>query len=176
MKSFNPNKTPSTNATLVVTKINELERQILDGKLALVDEYGKLLEMKVTNEASASKPSTSIGDHLVESDEGEVKFPDYVTFRYMSLTGEGAEFCEGLILISYDGSAANISKCGIVGGLGNKALRDAGFVMGGVFVAGPHRMCFVELHEEGTLGGCDNGEFRYPLVEGDDKRVGDFGV
>ncbi|GJT31296.1 ribonuclease H-like domain-containing protein [Tanacetum coccineum] len=28
----------------------------------------------------------------------------------------------------------------------------------------------------GTLGGGDNGEFRYPLVEGDDKRVGDFGV
>ncbi|GKD67327.1 hypothetical protein Tco_1309435 [Tanacetum coccineum] len=26
----------------------------------------------------------------------------------------------------------------------------------------------------GTLGGGDNEEFRYPLVEGDDKRVGDF--
>ncbi|GJS83726.1 hypothetical protein Tco_0750267 [Tanacetum coccineum] len=27
----------------------------------------------------------------------------------------------------------------------------------------------------GTLGGGDNGKFRYPLMEGDDKRVGDFG-
>ncbi|GJY23727.1 hypothetical protein Tco_0397385 [Tanacetum coccineum] len=28
----------------------------------------------------------------------------------------------------------------------------------------------------GTLGGGNNGEFRYLLVEGDDKRVGDFSV
>ncbi|GKA15123.1 hypothetical protein Tco_0694870 [Tanacetum coccineum] len=28
----------------------------------------------------------------------------------------------------------------------------------------------------GTLGGGNNWEFRYPLVEGNDKRVGDFGV
>ncbi|GJY09247.1 hypothetical protein Tco_0377432 [Tanacetum coccineum] len=28
----------------------------------------------------------------------------------------------------------------------------------------------------GTLSGRDNGDFRYPLMEGDDKRVGDFGV
>ncbi|GJY58848.1 hypothetical protein Tco_0458740 [Tanacetum coccineum] len=28
----------------------------------------------------------------------------------------------------------------------------------------------------GTLGGGDNEEFRYLLVKGDDKRVGDFGV
>ncbi|GKC25303.1 hypothetical protein Tco_1027453 [Tanacetum coccineum] len=64
MKSFNPNKTPSTNVTLVVAKINELERQILNGKLTLVDEYGKSLEMKVTNEASARKPGGFCKDDL----------------------------------------------------------------------------------------------------------------
>ncbi|GKC63908.1 hypothetical protein Tco_1096506, partial [Tanacetum coccineum] len=37
-------------------------------------------------------------------DEGEVKFPDYVTFRYMSLTGEGG-FCED-DLDFYDGYEA----------------------------------------------------------------------
>nr|GEX88570.1 hypothetical protein [Tanacetum cinerariifolium] len=36
-------------------------------------------------------------------------------------------------------------------------------------------MCVDELRGGGgTLGGGDNKEFRYPLVEGDDKRVGDF--
>ncbi|GKF13126.1 hypothetical protein Tco_0051052, partial [Tanacetum coccineum] len=39
------NQTPSTNATRVVAKINELGRQMLDGKLMLVDEHGKSLEM-----------------------------------------------------------------------------------------------------------------------------------
>ncbi|GKD18767.1 RNA-directed DNA polymerase, eukaryota [Tanacetum coccineum] len=54
------NQTPSTNATPVVAKINELERQMLNEKLMLVDEHGKSLEMKVTDEASTSKPSTSM--------------------------------------------------------------------------------------------------------------------
>ncbi|GJU00540.1 hypothetical protein Tco_1110878 [Tanacetum coccineum] len=51
------NQTHSTNATHMVANINELKRQMLDGKHVLVDEHGKPLEMKVTNEASASKPS-----------------------------------------------------------------------------------------------------------------------
>nr|GEX78587.1 hypothetical protein [Tanacetum cinerariifolium] len=65
-----------TNATHVVAKINELEIKMLDGKLVLVDEHGKQLEMKVTNEASASKPNTFMGDQLVESDEDEAELPD----------------------------------------------------------------------------------------------------
>nr|GEV53764.1 hypothetical protein [Tanacetum cinerariifolium]GEY72334.1 hypothetical protein [Tanacetum cinerariifolium] len=64
-----------------------------DGKLMLVDEHEKPLEMKVMNEASARKPNTSIGDQLVEFDEDEVEFPDDETSRYMSLTGGGG-FCE----------------------------------------------------------------------------------
>ncbi|GJS50574.1 hypothetical protein Tco_0623936 [Tanacetum coccineum] len=70
------NKNPSTNPTYVVAKINELERQMPDGKLVFVDEHGKSLEMKVTNEASASKTSTSIRDQLVESDEDKVELPN----------------------------------------------------------------------------------------------------
>ncbi|GJY10050.1 ribonuclease H-like domain-containing protein [Tanacetum coccineum] len=86
-------QTPSTNDTPVVANINELERQLLDGKLVLVDEHGKPLEMNVTNVASASKPSTSMGDRLVESDKDEVEFPDDETSRYMSSTGGGG-FCK----------------------------------------------------------------------------------
>nr|GEW43373.1 reverse transcriptase domain-containing protein [Tanacetum cinerariifolium] len=61
----------------------------LDGKLVLVDENGKQLEMKVTNEASASKPNTFMGDQLVESDKDEAELPDDETSRYMSSTGGG---------------------------------------------------------------------------------------
>ncbi|GKE19225.1 RNA-directed DNA polymerase, eukaryota, partial [Tanacetum coccineum] len=78
------NQTPSTNATPVAAKINELERQMLNGKLVLVDEHEKPLEMKLTNEASASKPSTSMGDQLVEFDEDEVELHNDETSRYMS--------------------------------------------------------------------------------------------
>ena len=60
------NQTPSINATPVVARINDLERQMLDGKLVLVDDHGKPLEMDVTNEAPASKPNTSIGYHIVD--------------------------------------------------------------------------------------------------------------
>ncbi|GKC91013.1 hypothetical protein Tco_1151662, partial [Tanacetum coccineum] len=67
--------------------INELERKILDEKLMLVDKHGKPLKIKVTNEASASKPSTPMGDQLVESDEDEVELPNAKTSRYMSSTG-----------------------------------------------------------------------------------------
>ncbi|GJY90840.1 RNA-directed DNA polymerase, eukaryota [Tanacetum coccineum] len=81
------NQNPSTNATLVVAKINELERQMLDRKLVLVDEHGKPLERKVTNKASDSKPSTSTGDQLEESDKDEVELPNDETSRYMSSTG-----------------------------------------------------------------------------------------
>ncbi|GKF48147.1 hypothetical protein Tco_0141398 [Tanacetum coccineum] len=87
------NQTPCTNATTMVTKINELEREMLDGKLLLVDEHGKQLELKVTNEASASKLGTSIRDQLVESDEDEVELPDDEISRYMSSTGGGG-ICE----------------------------------------------------------------------------------
>ncbi|GJU63828.1 hypothetical protein Tco_1245663 [Tanacetum coccineum] len=58
------NKTPSTNATHVVAKINEPERQMLNGKLVLVNEHGKPLEMK-----------------------DEVELSDDETSRYMSSTG-----------------------------------------------------------------------------------------
>nr|GEV71706.1 U5 small nuclear ribonucleoprotein helicase [Tanacetum cinerariifolium] len=66
---------------------------MLDGKLVFVDERGKQLEMKVTNEASASKPNTFMGDQLVESDDDEAELPDDETSRYMSSTGEG-RYCE----------------------------------------------------------------------------------
>ncbi|GJW35920.1 hypothetical protein Tco_0058840 [Tanacetum coccineum] len=55
-------------------------------ELVLVDEHGKPLEMKVTNEASTIKPSNSMRDQLVESDEDEVELPDDQTSRYMFLT------------------------------------------------------------------------------------------
>ncbi|GKA36357.1 RNA-directed DNA polymerase, eukaryota [Tanacetum coccineum] len=73
------NQTPSTNATLVVTKINELERQMLDGKLVLVNEHGKSLE---------------------------IKFSDDETSRYVSSTGGGG-FCAD-DLDFYDGYEAQV--------------------------------------------------------------------
>ncbi|GKD50375.1 hypothetical protein Tco_1279351 [Tanacetum coccineum] len=100
------NQTSSTNATFVVAKINELERQMLDGKLVLVDEYGKPLEMKVTNEASTSKPNTSMGDQLVESDEDVVEFPDDETSKFMFLTGGGGYSEDDLDF--YDGYEAHV--------------------------------------------------------------------
>ncbi|GKB26034.1 RNA-directed DNA polymerase, eukaryota [Tanacetum coccineum] len=101
------NQTPSTNATSVVAKINKLERQMLDGNFfLLVDEHGKLLEMKVTNEASASNPSTYMRDQLVQSDEDEVELPDDETSRYMSSTGRGG-LCED-DLDFYDGYEARV--------------------------------------------------------------------
>ncbi|GJZ94077.1 hypothetical protein Tco_0666280 [Tanacetum coccineum] len=77
-------QTPSTNATLVVAKITELERQMLNEKLVLVDEHGNPLKRKVMNEASASKLSTSMGDQLEEFDYDEVELPDDKTSRYMT--------------------------------------------------------------------------------------------
>nr|GEY07356.1 protein kinase, ATP binding site-containing protein [Tanacetum cinerariifolium] len=40
------NQIPSTNATPVVARINDLERQMVDGKLVLVDKHEKPLEME----------------------------------------------------------------------------------------------------------------------------------
>nr|GEV63479.1 hypothetical protein [Tanacetum cinerariifolium] len=100
------NQTFSTNDTLVVAKINELERQMLDGKLVLVDEHVKLLEMNVTNEASASNPINSMRDQLVESDEDEVELPNDKTSRYKSSTGKGG-LCED-DLDFYDGYEAQV--------------------------------------------------------------------
>ncbi|GJW84557.1 FAR-RED impaired response 1-like protein, partial [Tanacetum coccineum] len=100
------NQTPSTNATPVVANINELEIQMLDGKLVLVDEHEKPLEMNVMNEASARKPSTSMRDQLVESHEDEVEFSDDETSRYMSSTGGGG-FCED-DLDFYDGYEVHV--------------------------------------------------------------------
>ncbi|GJT31941.1 hypothetical protein Tco_0922360 [Tanacetum coccineum] len=94
----------STNATPVVSKINDLEIQVLDEKLVLVVDHGKPMKMKVTNEASASKPNTSIGDQLVESDEDEVELPDDETSRYMALTGGGGFLEDDLDF--YDGYEA----------------------------------------------------------------------
>nr|GEZ44504.1 zinc knuckle CX2CX4HX4C [Tanacetum cinerariifolium] len=84
----------------------EIERKMLDGKLVLVDEHGKLLEMEVTSEASASKPSTSMGDQLVELNKDEVELHDDETFRYMpSISGGG--FYEDDINF-YDGYEAQV--------------------------------------------------------------------
>lgn len=85
----------------MVVRINNLERQMLEGKLLLMDDHGKLLETKVTNEASSSKPSTSLRDQLVESDEHEVELPDDETSRYMSSTGGRGFFQDDLNY--YDG-------------------------------------------------------------------------
>ena len=82
-------QTPSTNVFPVVDRINDLERQILEGKLVLTDEHGRPLEKKVMNDASASKPNTSVGDQFEESDDDEVELPDDETSRYMSSTGGG---------------------------------------------------------------------------------------
>nr|GEU90940.1 U5 small nuclear ribonucleoprotein helicase [Tanacetum cinerariifolium] len=56
---------------------------------------------KVMNKASTSKPSTSMRDQLVESDEDEVELPDDKTSRYMSST-DGGGFCKD-DLDFYDG-------------------------------------------------------------------------
>nr|GEU44276.1 hypothetical protein [Tanacetum cinerariifolium] len=74
------------------------------GKLVLVDEHEKLLEMKVTNKASASKPSTSIGDQFIESHDDVVEFPNDENSRYMSSTS-GGDLCED-DLDFYDGYEA----------------------------------------------------------------------
>ncbi|GKE27038.1 putative ribonuclease H-like domain-containing protein [Tanacetum coccineum] len=73
----------------MVTTIPNVEddREINVGWETCVCAYGKLLEIKVTSEASTSKPSTSMGNQLVESDEDEVKFPDDETSRYLSSIG-----------------------------------------------------------------------------------------
>ncbi|GKE17667.1 hypothetical protein Tco_1425244 [Tanacetum coccineum] len=60
------NQTPSNNATLVVARINDLKRQMVDGKLVLMDEHRKLPEMK--------------------SDEDEVEMPDDEMSRYIAST------------------------------------------------------------------------------------------
>nr|GEZ26051.1 hypothetical protein [Tanacetum cinerariifolium] len=67
--------TPTLNTFDALTRINDLERQMLDGKLVFVDDHGKPLEMEVTDKASVSKPNTSMGDQLVEYDEDDVKLP-----------------------------------------------------------------------------------------------------
>ncbi|GKB69137.1 hypothetical protein Tco_0983211, partial [Tanacetum coccineum] len=64
------NQTPSTNATPLVAKINELERRILDEKLVLVNKAWETAR----NE---------------ESYEDEVELPDDETSRYMSSTSGG---------------------------------------------------------------------------------------
>ncbi|GKB96536.1 hypothetical protein Tco_0982673 [Tanacetum coccineum] len=100
------NQTPSTNATPMVAKITELERQMLNEKLVLVDEHGNPLKRKVMNEASASKLSTSMGDQLEKFDYDEVELPDDKTSRYMSSTGGGV-LCED-DLDFYDGYEAPV--------------------------------------------------------------------
>ncbi|GJW05319.1 hypothetical protein Tco_1564175 [Tanacetum coccineum] len=54
----------------------------------------------------ASKPYTSMGDQLVESDEDEVEFPDDETSRYMAST-DGGGFLED-DLDFYDGYKAQV--------------------------------------------------------------------
>ncbi|GJT39337.1 zinc knuckle CX2CX4HX4C containing protein [Tanacetum coccineum] len=100
------NQTPSTNATRMVAKINKLKRQMLDEKLILVDEHGKPLERKVTNEALASKPNTSMGGQLEEYYKDEFELPDDETSRYMSSSGGGG-FCKDDFDF-YDGYEAQV--------------------------------------------------------------------
>ncbi|GJY96275.1 hypothetical protein Tco_0512636 [Tanacetum coccineum] len=57
---------------------------MLDGKLVLIDEHGKPMEMKVMNKASSSKSSTSMEDQLVESNVDEVNLHDDETSRYIT--------------------------------------------------------------------------------------------
>ncbi|GKC06356.1 retrotransposon protein, putative, ty1-copia subclass [Tanacetum coccineum] len=95
-KAVKPNGNPKVQTANKATtpNLNSFDAlKMLDGKLLLVDEHGKQLELKVTNEASASKLGTSIGDQLVESDEDEVELPDDEISRYMSSTGGGG-ICE----------------------------------------------------------------------------------
>ncbi|GJR19881.1 RNA-directed DNA polymerase, eukaryota [Tanacetum coccineum] len=93
VQTANKDPTRTLNSFDALIRINDLEIQMMDGKLVLVDEHEKPLEMKIMNKASTSNPSTSMGDQLVESDEDEVEFPDDKTSRYMSSIGEGG-FCE----------------------------------------------------------------------------------
>ncbi|GJW48222.1 reverse transcriptase domain-containing protein [Tanacetum coccineum] len=65
------NQTPSSNSTHVVARINDLERQMLDGKLVFVDDHEKPLEI-----------------------EDEVEMPDDETSKYMSSTGGGGGLFE----------------------------------------------------------------------------------
>ncbi|GJT60832.1 zinc knuckle CX2CX4HX4C containing protein [Tanacetum coccineum] len=65
------NQTPSTNSTPVVARINDLERQMLDGKLVTVDDHGKPLKMEVelpNDETSRYMSSTIGGRGLFEDD------------------------------------------------------------------------------------------------------------
>nr|GEV25774.1 zinc knuckle CX2CX4HX4C [Tanacetum cinerariifolium] len=69
-------------------------------------EHGKPLEMKVTNEASASKPVTSMEEQLVKFDEDEVELSNDETSRYISSTGGGGFFEDALDC--YDGYEAKV--------------------------------------------------------------------
>nr|GEV74242.1 hypothetical protein [Tanacetum cinerariifolium]GEV74503.1 hypothetical protein [Tanacetum cinerariifolium] len=91
-------QTANKATTLILNSFDALstlvdEEEGEDGKLVLVDNHEKPIKIKVTNEASASKPYNSIGDQLVESNEDEVELPDDETSRYMALTG-GRGFLE----------------------------------------------------------------------------------
>ncbi|GJR61915.1 reverse transcriptase domain, reverse transcriptase zinc-binding domain protein [Tanacetum coccineum] len=66
---------------------------LFDALSTLVDEEEggawKTARNGGNEEASASKPNTSMGDQFVESDEDEVEYPDDETSRYMSSTVGG---------------------------------------------------------------------------------------
>ncbi|GJY04964.1 hypothetical protein Tco_0370904 [Tanacetum coccineum] len=106
-KATNPNGNPKVQtdnkATTPVFNSFDALRTLVDEE-DRGDEHGKPLELKVKNEASASKPSTSIGDQFIESHDDEVEFPNNENFRYMSSTG-GGDFCED-DLDFYDGYEA----------------------------------------------------------------------
>ncbi|GJY59685.1 hypothetical protein Tco_0459577 [Tanacetum coccineum] len=86
------NQPLSTNATPIVTRINELERQMLDGKLVLVDDDGKLLKMEVNK--STSIPSTCKAASKMVVDEGECDIEDIYdeTAHYMASEGANDQF------------------------------------------------------------------------------------
>ncbi|GJR78761.1 hypothetical protein Tco_0149546 [Tanacetum coccineum] len=62
------NQTPITNATLMVAKINDLERQMLDGKLVHVDNHGKPVEIKLPDDETSRYMASTGGGGFLEDD------------------------------------------------------------------------------------------------------------
>ncbi|GJY04486.1 zinc knuckle CX2CX4HX4C containing protein [Tanacetum coccineum] len=85
------NQTPSTNATRVVSRINELEIKMLDRKLVLVDENGKPLEIKFPNDETSRYMSSTGGGGLFEDD---LDFYDGYEAQVYNLPEQMQTFCD----------------------------------------------------------------------------------
>ncbi|GKD56656.1 U5 small nuclear ribonucleoprotein helicase [Tanacetum coccineum] len=85
------NQTPSTNATRVVARINELEIKMLDRKLVLVDENGKPLEIKFPNDETSRYMSSTGGGGLYEDD---LDFYDGYEAQVYNLPEQMQTFCD----------------------------------------------------------------------------------